>query len=84
MTGSVQFEAIDVLNPGDWVVVWIDMMTYQPRKLYFKTALDEEAVQAEIVFRNRDDGSYYAAETWWVMPTKKLKGTIENTEHHRL
>jgi hypothetical protein len=84
MNRSIQFEAVDVLNPGDWVVVWIDMVTYQPRRLYLKAVLDEEAVQAEIFFRTLNDGSFYAAETRWVMPTKKLKGTIENTDHQRL
>ena len=80
---TVQFEAVDVLNPGDWVVVWIDMQTFQPRELYFKASLDDEAVQAGIVFRLLDDGVFYAAETRWDMPTKELKGTIENTEHQR-
>jgi hypothetical protein len=84
LNGTVQFEGVDVLNPGDWLTLWIDMQTYQPRKLYFKAAVGEDAVQAEIDFSNLESGIFYAAETHWAMPTKELKGTVENTEHHRL
>jgi hypothetical protein len=84
LNGAVQFEGIDVLHAGDWVTLWIDMLTYQPRKLCFKSAVGEDVVQAEIDFSTLDSNVFYAAETSWAMPTKQLKGTVANTEHHRL
>ncbi len=84
LNGTVQFEGVDVMNPGDWVVLWIDMTTYQPRKLYFKVALGDDVLQGEINYKNLDSGVFYSAETKFVMPTKKIEGTVQSTEHHQL
>lgn len=79
--GAIQVEGIDIINPGDWIALWIDGQSYRPRKLIFKTVMGEEGLQAEVEYRKLPDGTFYAAVSEIFMPGKKLLGTLENFNH---
>ena len=74
---------IAVINPNDWVALWIDESSYQPRKLLVKSFLGEDAIQAEVDYQALSDGLLYAAKTKIFLPGKELTGTIMNSDYQK-
>lgn len=83
LQGTVQLADIAVINPNDWVALWIDDGTYQPRKLLVKTFLGEDAIQVEVDYQALNDGLLYAARTEIFLPGKELTGTLMNSDYQK-
>lgn len=83
LQGTVQLADIAVINPNDWVALWLDEKTYQPRKLLVKTFLGEDAIQVEVDYQALNDGLLYAARTEIFLPGKELTGTLMNSDYQK-
>lgn len=83
LQGTVQLADIAVINPNDWVALWLDEKTYQPRKLLVKTFLGEDAIQVEVDYEALNDGLLYAARTEIFLPGKELTGTLMNSDYQK-
>lgn len=83
MNGTVLFQAIGVLDPNDWVALWVDMATYRSRRLMVRTPVGEDWVQAEIDYRTLDDGTSYPFIIEFFLPGKQIAGTVANADFTR-
>ncbi len=83
LQGTVQLADIAVINPNDWVALWLDDGTYQPRKLLVKTFLGEDAIQVEVDYQALGDGLLYAARTEIFLPGKELTATLLNSDYQK-
>ena len=83
MNGTVLFQAIGVLDPNDWVALWVDMATYRSRRLMVRTLVGEDWVQAEIDYRTLDDGTSYPFVIEFFLPGKQIAGTVANADFTR-
>jgi hypothetical protein len=83
MAGTIQFEDIDVISPNDWVAVWFDSSTMSPRKLLFKTFMEEKAVQGEVAYLAIDDNSFQIGEANVRIPGEGLEVTIANDDFYK-
>ena len=78
MTGTIQFESIDVLGPNDWAAIWFDSSTMIPRKLLFKTFMGGKAVQGEVDYVTLDDDFFEIGDAEVRIPSEGLAITITN------
>lgn len=83
MAGTIQFEGIDVIDLNDWAAIWFDSSTIIPRKLLFKTFMDEKALQGEVTYVAIDDSSFQIGEADVRIPGEGLVVTITNGEFHK-
>ena len=78
MTGTIQFESIDVLGPNDWAAIWFDSSTMSPRKLLFKTFMGGKAVQGEVDYVTLDDDFFEIGYAEVRIPSEGLAIKITN------
>lgn len=83
LAGMIQFESIDVIDPNDWAAIWFDSSTMSPRKLLFKTFMDEKAVQGEVTYIAIDDNSLQIGEANVHIPGEGLVVTITNDDFYK-
>ncbi len=84
MTGTIQFEDIDVVSTNDWATIWFDSSTMSPRKLLFKTFMGEKAVQGEVTYVTIDDSFFEIGKADVRIPGEGLAITITNNDFHKI
>jgi len=84
MTGTIQFEDIDVVSPNDWATIWFDSSTMSPQKLLFKTFMGEKAVQGEVTYVTIDDSFFEIGRADVRIPSEGLAVTISNNDFHKV
>ena len=77
---TIQVQGIDILQPGDWIAIWLDIATQHPVRLTFKTILEDgEGLQAEIEYGKMQDGPFYPASAELFLPGKKITASLVNS-----
>jgi len=78
---TIQVQGIDILQPGDWIAIWLDIATQHPVRLTFKTILEDgEGLQAEIEYGKMQDGPFYPARAELFLPGKKITASLVNSD----
>jgi hypothetical protein len=83
MAGTIQFEDIDVVNLNDWATIWFDSLTMSPRKLLFKTFMEEKALQGEVTYDAIDGSLFQIREAIVRIPGEGLSIKINNYDFHK-
>ena len=83
MTGMIQFVNIDVIGPNDWAAIWFDNETMRPRKLLFRTIMEEKVLQGEVDYAEYGDGMIQIGQANVRIPGDGLAVTIANDDYHK-
>ncbi len=83
MAGTIQFEDIDVIGLNDWVTIWFDNSTMSPRRLLFKTFMEEKALQGEVTYVAADDGFMQIRGANVRIPGEDIEVTISNYDFQK-
>jgi hypothetical protein len=74
----------DVLQPGDSMSVWVDMVTHKTRRVEVQTTLDNSLVRVVSEFRDLPQGPTYMARSVIDYPSEHLTLTTENFDYERV
>jgi hypothetical protein len=83
LAGMIQFESVDVISLNDWTAVWFDASTMSPRKLLFKTFMEEKVVQGQVTYLAIDGNTFQIGEANVRIPGDGLAVTITNADFYK-
>lgn len=73
----------NVIQQGDYMAMLVDAGSKQLKIIEVKTSLDGDAVEAQIISKNLDDGLSYTARQVVKVPARKVELIIENYDFRR-
>ncbi len=80
----LRLESTNVLQPGDWMIVWLDANTRRQRRVEINSSFDEKPVRIVTEFRDLPNGPTYLARSVVDYPREELTLTMENFDYEHL
>lgn len=80
----LRLESIDVLQPGDSMIVWLDANSRRQRRVEINSSFDGKPVRIVTEFRDLPNGPTYVARSVVDYPHDELTLTMENFDYEHL
>ena len=79
--GTIKIAAVNVVQKGDALIMWVDLETKALLRTQVKTALDGDAVNMDTNHDRTEGGLAYLARAIVSAPEKELELTVENFKY---
>ena len=80
----LRLESVNVLQPGDSMIVWLDANKRRQRRIEINTSFDAKPVRIVTEFRDLPQGPTYLARSVVDYPHEELTLTVENFDYEPL